>query len=83
MMATVKYIRLKMINQPTVVTDDYIKAVVVKSAPMYCDPQTLTIKDINQLVSGIKTILVFGKEQPIITKDFANIITKRLSTVMG
>ena len=83
MMATVKYIRLKMINQPTVVTDDYIKAIVVKSAPMYCDPQTLTIKDINQLVSGIKTILIFGKEQPIITKDFANIITKRLSTVMG
>ncbi len=83
MMATVKYIRLKMINQPTVVTDDYIKAIIVKSAPMYCDPQTLTIKDINQLVSGIKTILVFGKEQPIITKDFANIITKRLSTIMG
>ncbi len=77
MMATVKYIRLYMDKNPTIKLDDILKPAILKSIPMIPKGYVITIKDLNEVVGGIRSIILGNNTPKIKVDDSATLLTKK------
>lgn len=77
MMATVKYIRLYMDKNPAIKLDDILKPAILKSLPMIPKGYTITVQDLNEIVGGIKSIILGNNNPKIEMTDSATLVTKK------
>lgn len=83
-MATVKYIKLYLNNNPTTITDDDIKTITAKALPLWCKTKTISSEDITQLIPEIKSLLLNTNDsQPIVTEELATLTLKAYSSIFS
>ena len=77
MLATVKYIRLYMDKNPSIKLADILKPALLKSFPTIPKDYIITVQDLNEIVGGIKSLLLGDNTPKIEVADSATLATQK------